>query len=169
MSPEAVADALEEVRSRLSPEMLQFLKQRGATKAAEAAAKAAAEAAAAGLGSGTVPGTGSGPASDTASLSFAPSHLLRDRPGVQSSSKSLQTGKSENLQQPGVGSQSAAGLPPLPAAGDGEEEEGEEQLLADPRLEARLRFGLHAKVVGIQPEGEKTTKEQVRRRETMGQ
>ena len=109
MNPSDIASAVDELKSRLSPATLEFLKKRGQIK-------------------------------------------------INSSATEL---KSEvDIPAASIAKRMVARVPD-----DFEEDSG--VLVADPRLAARLRFSLHAQVVSIQPDGEKSTQEQVLLRDAL--
>ncbi len=176
MGPDAVAEALREVHSRLSPEMTEFLRQRGARKAAEAAAvtggaggrlgrKGAATASASATSTRSVPSPSEPSATTGKSPQTEALHVTQrerlGRPSPDPQGVGRKEKEKKVLEAPSV-------LRPHAGRGAGEDEDegeegddDEERLVADPRIEARLRFTLHAAVVGIQPEGERSNKSQV--------
>ena len=142
MAPEELASALEEVSSRMTPETLKFLRDRGARKAASTKA----------LGKTSALGA----VRDQSSIPFQESSAgdgKRIQPARSSKDPATRQDRTLSTSHHGKGDD-----PGMGASGT----DSEDVLVADPRPEARLRFGLHSQVMGVQPEGEKTTRDGVR-------
>ncbi len=177
MSGAQVHDALEELHSRLPASTLAFLRQRGAQRrAAGAPAAAGAAAASDGAASGAkaaaaerkVAQAGGGAPAEAASSppgTFAAGGALNgSRPGTATGTAlgTLASGprapRQQQQQQQDAGQRGAPG-----ASLPGEVEEAprsggpggpDERIHADPRLCARLRWGLGAELLSVQREGE---------------
>ncbi|GAX82221.1 hypothetical protein CEUSTIGMA_g9649.t1 [Chlamydomonas eustigma] len=188
MGPEGVAAALEEVSSRLSVETLQFLRARGAKKAA-ATAGSAGQVPPGPAAAGHVAGYSSSSAPSPAKVSAAEEHgcMVAERSGAQANKAVLEAGSTKKTgydesnasslsstagaaaatTAAGEGMKMISKQHPNPQEDDSILEDGGKWLVADPRLEARLRFDLHAVVLSIQPEHDKITQEQVLQRDAM--
>lgn len=155
MQPKEVMSALEEVKTRMSPEALQFFKERGARKAAAAAAAASALKVPTGhsTSSGSRLKGSSFPDGSASSSDGTYPNVLRTSKDVPSSAPRKADRDLKSAQGKGSSQLQTSTTP---------ETVEEDVIVADPRLEARLRFGLHSQVMGVQPEPERTTRDQVK-------
>lgn len=176
MAPQEVAEALDEIKSRISPKTLEFLRKRGAARAGGAGAAAAAGTLATEAAGGTAARGVAAPSPTTAVAPFT-SHYTCLASGEQAAGARGTSGQAavrpatSGKQQAAQGTQQqaaaqqpgAALLPQHNVAGL----DGEGRLRADPRLVARLRWGLDAQVVGVQAQGEVQAVEDVLKRDAL--